>query len=137
MHDVLVGAGANNRVRFGNRREKLLLKMKGKAARENQVYSLISKHEKGANRLVSCVRKETGGVHDNKRGIVLIGTDAIARLSKESHHVFSVNTIFFAAQVGEGDLGFRHWLSSGLSRCARHLCVVKPSISLGRGRIGL
>ena len=103
----------------------------------NAVHVYISKSDKGANRFLSCVLNETAGVHHNNRGILLIGTDAIARLSQESHHVFSVNTIFFAAQVSEGDLGFRHGLSIGLSRRARHLCAVKPSISLGRGRIGL
>ena len=51
--------------------------------------------------------------------------------------MFRVNTVLFAAQVGKGDRRFRQWLSRGLSRRARHLCAVKPPISLGRGRMGL
>ena len=55
--------------------------------------------------------------------------------------MFRVDTVLFAAQVGKGDRwlfsGFRQWLSRGLSRRARHLCAVKPPISLGRGRMGL
>ena len=114
---MLVVAGANDRLRFRNRFEQFILKMLGQTAGNDQFLALFRQAHQGAHRFLAGVLNEAAGVHHHHSRIVFVGADAIAGLRQQTHHVFGVHTVLFAAQVGERDRWFRRGACHHCAAC--------------------
>jgi hypothetical protein len=107
-HDVLVVAGAHDRLGLGEALEQLLLKVLGQAAGDDQLLALLRQLHQGAHRLLAGVLDEAAGVHHHHLGVGFIGAHAVAGLGQQAEHVLGVHPVFLAAQVGEGHGWFAH-----------------------------
>ena len=103
IHDVLIVPGAHDGFGLRDRLQQLLLEMLGQAAGNDQFLALLRQAHQGAHRFFAGILNEAAGVHHHHRGIVLIGADAVTGFGQQSHHVFGVHTVLFAAQMGKGD----------------------------------
>ena len=79
--------------------------MLSQTARDDDLLPLIGQPHQGADGLLPGVLDEAAGVHHHHRGLLFIGTDAEARLGQQAEHVFGVDAILLAAQMGKGHGG--------------------------------
>ena len=105
-HDVLVVAGAHDRLGFRKAFEQFVLEVLGQAARNDQLLALLRQFHQGAHRFLAGVLDEAAGVHHHHVGVALIGAHAIARLGQQSEHVLGIHPVFLAAQMGKRHGGF-------------------------------
>ena len=105
-HDVLVIAGAHDRLCFRQGVEQLLLEVLGQASSNNELLALLGQFHQGAHRFLAGVLDEAARVHHHHGGLAFIGAHAVAGLGEQAEHVFGVDSVLFAAQMGESHGGF-------------------------------